>query len=159
MNTPRAPVVALGADEIITVLVTEPPDPTSGQFAHFGRAVERTVDTFLDNSYNVDRKLLLERNRLAQAQSANAPYRAVTLYEAVRPERDATFNAGSYLYFEAKVLDSMYESGVRAATKWLVVGAGGRPPRRAAVAARNAQRPTPRLRIGPSESAGASDGR
>jgi hypothetical protein len=122
VNTPLAPVVALGADEIITVLVTEPPDPTSGQFAHFGRAVERTVDTFLDNSYNVDRKLLLERNRLAQAQPANAPYRAVTLYEAVRPERDATFNAGSYLYFEAKVLDSMYESGLRAATKWLAAG-------------------------------------
>ena len=28
VNTPLAPVVAMGADEIITVLVTEPPDTT-----------------------------------------------------------------------------------------------------------------------------------
>ena len=30
VNTPLAPVVALGADEIIPVLVTEPPDPERG---------------------------------------------------------------------------------------------------------------------------------
>ena len=30
VNTPLAPVVALGADEIVTVLVTEPPDPDRG---------------------------------------------------------------------------------------------------------------------------------
>jgi NTE family protein len=122
VNTPLAPVVALGADEIITVLVTEPPDPTGGQLPYFGRAVERAVDSFLDNAYNVDRKLLLERNRLARLQAASAPYRAVTLYEAVRPERAGCFNAGSYLYFERQVLDSMYESGLRAATKWLAAG-------------------------------------
>ena len=122
VNTPLAPVVALGADEIITILVTEPPDPTGGQLPYFGRAVERAVDSFLDNAYNVDRKLLLERNRLARLQPASAPYRAVTLYEAVRPERVGCFNAGSYLYFERGVLDSMYESGLRAATKWLAAG-------------------------------------
>src|SRR5262249_34674297 len=66
VNTPLAPVVALGADEIVTVLVTEPPDPRPGPFRNFGRAVERTVDSFLENAYNVDRKLLLERNRLAR---------------------------------------------------------------------------------------------
>ena len=122
VNTPLAPVVALGADEIITVLVTEPPDRSGGQLPYFGRAVERAVDSFLDNAYNVDRKLLLERNRLARLQPASAPYRAVTLYEAVRPERVGCFNAGSYLYFERGVLDSMYESGLHAATKWLAAG-------------------------------------
>jgi hypothetical protein len=55
----------------------------------------------------VDRKLLFERNRLARLQPASAPYRAVRLYEAVRPERVGGFNAGSYLYFERGVLDSM----------------------------------------------------
>ena len=39
VNTPLAPVVALGADEIVTVLVTEPPDSIRGPFVHFGRAV------------------------------------------------------------------------------------------------------------------------
>src|SRR5690606_36899501 len=34
VNTPLAPVVALGADEIVTVLVTEPPDVVSGRFPH-----------------------------------------------------------------------------------------------------------------------------
>lgn len=120
VNTPLAPVVALGADEIVTVLVTEPPDVTTGPFPHFGRAVERTVDAILENAYNVDRKLLLDRNRLAAIEGS--PYREVTLYEAVRPARDGSFNAGSYLYFERQVLEEMRAAGRRAATNWLVAG-------------------------------------
>ncbi len=120
VNTPLAPVVALGADEIITVLVTEPPDPERGPLAHFGRAVERTVDSLLENAYNVDRKLLLERNRLAEREGKI--YRSVTLYDAVRPSRNAAFNAGSYLYFERTVLAAMRKAGERAATLWLAGG-------------------------------------
>lgn len=120
VNTPLAPAVALGADEIVTVLVTEPPDPEPGPFTRFGRAVERTVDSFLENAYNVDRKLLLERNRLAR--SKDAPYRQVTLYEAVRPPRNRSFNAGSYLYFERSVLTEMHALGRRAAAAWLAAG-------------------------------------
>jgi predicted acylesterase/phospholipase RssA len=120
VNTPLAPVVALGADEIVTVLVTEPADPRPGPFPHFGRAVERTVDSFLENAFNIDRKLLLERNRVTRLQGG--PYREVTLYEAVRPMRDACFNAGSYLYFARGVLQAMYLAGRRAATAWLAAG-------------------------------------
>jgi hypothetical protein len=121
VNTPLAPVVALGADEIVPVLVTEPPDVSTGRFPHFGRAVERTVDAILENAYNVDRKLLLDRNRLAHLE--RSPYREVTLYDAVRPARDGTcFNAGSYLYFERGVLADMRAAGRRAATAWLAAG-------------------------------------
>lgn len=120
VNTPLAPVVALGADEIVTVLVTEPPDENAGEFPHFGRAVERTVDSILENAYNVDRKLLLDRNRLAHLESS--PYREVTLYDAVRPPRDGSFNAGSYLYFERSVLADMRAAGRRAASAWLAGG-------------------------------------
>jgi len=120
VNTPLAPVVALGADEIVTVLVTEPADPYAGAFAHFGRAVERTVDSFLENAYNIDRKLLLERNRVTRLQGG--PYRDVLLYEAVRPVRDACFNAGSYLYFERTILTAMHGAGRRAASSWLAGG-------------------------------------
>jgi len=120
VNTPLAPVVALGADEIVTVLVTEPPDLVSERFPHFGRAVERTVDAILENAYNVDRKLLLDRNRLAHLE--RSPYREVTLYDAVRPPRDGSFNAGSYLYFERGVLADMRIAGRRAAAAWLAAG-------------------------------------
>lgn len=120
VNTPLAPVVTLGAEEIVTVLVTEPAEGASGGLVHFGRAVERSVDSFLENAYNIDRKLLLERNRVARLQGG--PYRAVTLYEAVRPARDACFSAGSYLYFERRVIQSMYEAGRRAASTWLLHG-------------------------------------
>jgi NTE family protein len=120
VNTPLAPVVTLGADEIVTVLVTEPADPNAGQFAHFGRAVERTVDSFLENAYNVDRKLLLERNRVTRLQGG--PYREVILYEAVRPLRGGCFNAGSYLYFERNILSAMHQAGRAAATEWLAAG-------------------------------------
>jgi predicted acylesterase/phospholipase RssA len=120
VNTPLAPVVALGAEEVVPVLVTEPPDPTLGQFPHFGRAVERTIDSFLENAYNIDRKLLLERNRVSRLQGG--PYRDVVLYEPVRPVRAACFNAGSYLYFERHVLAAMHEAGRRAANTWLAAG-------------------------------------
>lgn len=120
VNTPLAPVVALGAEEIVPVLVTEPAEPGGEPLAHFGRAVERTVDSLLENAYNVDRKLLLERNRLAALDPGS--YRAVTLYEAVRPARDGVFNAGSYLYFDRKILDQMYVAGLRAAESWLEAG-------------------------------------
>jgi NTE family protein len=120
VNTPLAPVVALGADEVVPVLVTEPPDPTLGPFPHFGRAVERTIDSFLENAYNIDRKLLLERNRVSRLQGG--PYRDVVLYEPVRPVRAACFNAGSYLYFERHVLAAMHEAGRRAANTWLATG-------------------------------------
>jgi predicted acylesterase/phospholipase RssA len=120
VNTPLAPVVALGADEIVTVLVTEPPDPEPGPFPHFGRAVERAVDSFLENAYNIDRKLLLARNRIARLE--RSPYRHVRLYEAVRPARDTCFTAGSYLYFEHGVIAAMYEAGRRAADSWLAAG-------------------------------------
>lgn len=120
VNTPLAPVVALGADEIVTVLVTEPADEKAGAFPHFGRAVERTVDAILENAYNVDRKLLLDRNSLAHLKSS--PYREVTLYDAVRPARDGSFNAGSYLYFERGVLETMRKAGRRATSAWLAAG-------------------------------------
>jgi len=120
VNTPLAPVVAMGADEIVTVLVTEPPDPTTGPFPHFGRAVERAVDSFLENAYNIDRKLLLERNRVARIDGG--PYRDVKLYDVVRPARDDIFTPGSYLYFEHGVLQAMYEQGQEAAAGWLAAG-------------------------------------
>jgi len=120
VNTPLAPAVALGAEEIVTVLVTEPPEPYPGPFAHFGRAVERTVDSFLENAFNMDRKLLLERNRVTRLQGG--PYREVILYEAVRPIRAAVFNAGSYLYFERGILGAMHDAGRRAAGAWLAAG-------------------------------------
>ena len=129
VNTPLAPVVALGADEIVTVLVTEPPDPDRGPFTHFGRAVERTVDSFLENAYNVDRKLLLERNRLAHLEGSPI----ATSRSTRRCARRATarFNAGSYLYFERSVLAEMHAAGRRAASAWLGRRPARRPPRRA----------------------------
>lgn len=120
VNTPLAPAIALGADEIVTVLVTEPPDPDPGPFTGLGRALERTVDSLLENGYNVDRKLLLERNRLAHLKET--AYRGVKLYEAVRPERNRFFTAGSYLYFEPDVLAEMYALGRKAAAAWLAAG-------------------------------------
>ncbi len=119
VNTPLAPAVALGADQIITVLVTE--QNRTGSLRRFGRAIERTADSVLENAYNVDRMLLLERNRLARLDGS--PYREVKLYEALRPAHDrAVFSAGSYLNFQRSTMAAMYRAGQRAATDWLAQG-------------------------------------
>jgi len=120
VNTPLAPVVAMGADEIVTVMVTESPDKNVQPLDHFGRAVERTLDAFLENAYNVDRKLMLERNQLAALHSGK--YRQVTLYRALRPARNGRFDAGSYLYFQRHVLDEIRSAGILAAGAWLAAG-------------------------------------
>jgi len=120
VNTPLAPAVALGADQIVTVLVTER-HRGSGPLKRLGRTVERTADSFLENAYNVDRMLLLERNRLAKTESS--PYREVRLYEALRPLQDrALFSAGSYLNFQRPMLAAMFRAGQRAAAEWLLQG-------------------------------------
>ncbi len=120
VNTPLAPVVDLGADEIVTILVTPRPRARGdAPFANLGEAIERTVDGFLENAYNVDRKLLLARNRLA---SLEPHYRTVTLFEAVRPGDERCFRAGSYVYFAPEVLAEMRSAGRRAAAAWLADG-------------------------------------
>jgi NTE family protein len=120
VNTPLAPVVALGADRIVTVLVTAR-HHWNGRMQTMGEAIERTADAFLENAYNVDRMLLLERNRLAKEEGS--PYRDVKLYDALRPAQDrALFTAGSYLDFERSALRNMYRAGQEAASLWLEQG-------------------------------------
>jgi predicted acylesterase/phospholipase RssA len=120
VNTPLAPAVALGADQIVIVMVTE---QHRGQapVRRFGRAIERTADAFLENAYNVDRLLLLERNRLSHLEGS--PYREVKLYQALRPAPDRRlFSAGSYLNFQRPMMAAMYRAGQRAASEWLALG-------------------------------------
>lgn len=120
VNTPLAPAVALGADQIITVLVTES-ESQGEELKHMGRALERTLDAFLENAYNVDRMLLLDRNRLAHIDGS--PYRDVKLYDAIRPTYDRNlFSAGSYLNFQRGMMRDMYRAGLRAASDWLAQG-------------------------------------
>jgi NTE family protein len=120
VNTPIAPAVALGASRIVPVLVTAERDQYRGPLT-LGRAVERLADAFLENAYSADRKLLLERNTLAEWLPERG-LRVVHLYECIRPASSRLFNAGSYLYFERGALTRMYEAGKTAARKWLARG-------------------------------------
>jgi NTE family protein len=115
VNTPMAPVVALGAEEIVTVLVTElDAKPT---FDRLGAALERAVDSFLENSYDSDRKLLLERNRLAQTGVRD--YQQVKLYKPIRPGEGSKLVLGSYLYFNKPAMLALRAAGRAAAGRWL----------------------------------------
>jgi predicted acylesterase/phospholipase RssA len=115
VNTPLAPVVALGADRIVPVLVNEPAG--EGPIGHLGEAIERALETLLENAWNVDRKLLLERNR-----TRGRGYRRVTLFKPLRPSTAAAFTAGSYLHFERAALGAIRAAGRRAACDWLELG-------------------------------------
>ena len=118
VNTPLAPAVALGAQRIVPVLVTMPPDHSPQPITTMGNAVERLADTFLENAYNIDRKLLLDRNELAR-QHVDGHLRDIKLFRAIRPDEAQHFDAGSYLYFERRALLAMHEAGQRAARRWL----------------------------------------
>ncbi len=121
VNTPMAPVVALGARRIVPVLVTPGSRGRIDGAMSMGLAIERLADAFLENAYNNDRKLLLDRNALA-ARISGAEFKVVELFRAIRPESSRTFNAGSYLFFEREALIAMYEAGQRAARRWLAEG-------------------------------------
>lgn len=121
VNSPMAPAVALGASRLVPVLVTMGPGHTSGQMNTFGGAIERLADAFLENAYNTDRKLLLDRNALA-AQHGDPDLRQIELFRAIRPTPSAHFDAGSYLYFERGALLAMYQAGRKAGAEWLARG-------------------------------------
>ncbi|MFO0678575.1 MAG: patatin-like phospholipase family protein [Polyangiaceae bacterium] len=122
VNSPMAPAVALGAARIVPVLVTVDGTPAKGSMlGTFGNAIERLVDTFLENGYNVDRKLLLDRNALA-AEGRVDDLKVVQLFRAIRPQSSEVFNAGSYLYFDRRAMIAMYEAGRVAARAWLDQG-------------------------------------
>jgi predicted acylesterase/phospholipase RssA len=121
VNSPMAPAVALGATRIVPVLVTLRNAPTEGNLSNFGGAVERLVDAVLENAYNIDRKLLLDRNALAHRLPEDG-LSVVELFRAIRPQPGVLFNAGSYLYFERSNILGMYQAGREAARAWLNEG-------------------------------------
>lgn len=121
VNSPMAPAVALGASRIVPVLVTMGPGHAALPMTTLGGAVERLADTFLENAYNTDRKLLLDRNALA-AQHGDPDLRQIELFRAIRPMPSGHFDAGSYLYFERNAMLAMYEEGRQAARMWLERG-------------------------------------
>ncbi len=118
VNSPMAPAVALGARRLVPVLVTTGPAHPGARPATFGAAIERLADAFLENAYNIDRKLLLDRNALA-ARSKAPDLAVVELFRAIRPESSTLFGAGSYLYFEPRTLREMHDAGEHAARAWL----------------------------------------
>lgn len=123
VNTPIAPAVALGARRIVPVLVTSGGAGTADDLPTFGAAVERLADSFLENAYNTDKKLLLSRNAVARAHGDDDGELAIVeLFEPVRPRTSRTFNAGSYLYFERRAMTAMHDAGVEAARHWLRSG-------------------------------------
>lgn len=119
VNTPMAPAVALGATSIIPVLCSFGPGEHVPDVPSLGDAIEHLTDTLLENSYNLDRKLLLERNDVARRRPR--AYREVDLYEPIRPAGTG-FGAGSYLYFRRDKLSQMHDLGRQSAEAWLARG-------------------------------------
>ncbi len=120
VNSPMAPAIALGARRIVPLLVTAAPSGEAAPMDSVGQCIERVIDVLLENAYNADRKLMLERNELAQRMKEKR-LRRVELFTAIRPEASELFNAGSYLYFERDNLLSMFRAGVEAGRHWIEV--------------------------------------
>lgn len=116
VNTPLAPMVGMGADHVTTVLVTELAENRQ-PLDRLGVTLERTVDTLLENSYLADRKLLLERNRLAALGIEG--YQRITLFKPIRPSAELELDVGAFLFFKKDALKALREAGQTAASRWL----------------------------------------
>lgn len=123
VNAPLASAVSLEAEEIIPVLSNALPDGAR-ELTNLGDTLQRLLDIITEHCFDLDRKLLLERNKLARNPGAagGKRYREVKLYQALRPERNDVFKTGSYLDFTQPQLDRMYEQGRAAARSWLAAG-------------------------------------
>lgn len=123
VNTPLSPIVKLGAERAVTVLCTVGPKARAQGFTDLDDALERLADTFFENTYNVDCKLLIARNLITTPAGARAldasDNRKIYLHKAIRPDAAA---ARSYLDFSPESFTTMYEDGRAQATRWLAEG-------------------------------------
>ncbi len=124
VNTPLASAISLGADRIVPIMSNAAPDGER-ELKSTGDALQRLADVIVENCFNLDRKLLLERNKLAHHPQipGGERYREIELYQAIRPEHGPVFDTGSYLNFSKLRLKDMYEQGRTSAYDWLVRGA------------------------------------
>lgn len=120
VNTPLAPAVDLDSQRVLTILCTVGRVEAAPAFSSLNHALERLADTFFENTYNVDRKLLLTRNLVAmqevQLKQRSSTYRHVWLHKPVRP---GPGDVRSYVDFTPESIDAMYESGRRVARNWI----------------------------------------
>lgn len=127
VNTPLSPVVKLGAERAVTVLCTvgkpSPSGPSFDRFDNLDHALDRLADTFFENNYNVDCKLLVARNQItspaAEDKRAVQTNRKVYLHKAIRPLAEGI---ASYLDFSRDSVEKMYQHGRAAAEAWLAAG-------------------------------------
>lgn len=125
VNTPLRPVVDLEAERVVTVLCTIGARTAKPSFDNLNHALERLADTFFENTYNVDRKLLHKRNELSEREGAleatntHPKNRPVLLYKAVRP---LFGEVRSYLDFTPDAATHMFAAGRTAAAEWLAGG-------------------------------------
>jgi predicted acylesterase/phospholipase RssA len=125
VNTPLRPVVDLEAERVVTVLCTIGGRDAQPSFDNLNHALERLADTFFENTYNVDCKLLLKRNELSVQESALESANArpknlrVLLYKAVRPRFG---EVKSYIDFTPASAELMFKSGRDAAIEWIAQG-------------------------------------
>jgi predicted acylesterase/phospholipase RssA len=124
VNAPLASAISLEAEAIVPILSNALPD-AAHSITSLGDALQRLLDIITEHSYSLDRKLLLERNKLAEHPEATGGkrYRKIDLYQAIRPARNAVFDTSSYLNFSEPSLTRMYEEGRERGRAWLTAGA------------------------------------
>lgn len=115
VNTPLAPAIDFGATTIVPVLCSIP--EYEADISSIGNALGQAVNIILDRSYNLDRKLLLHKNKLAHL--GEAKYQPIDLYTPIRPDSTDNLSAWASFNFTQKKLASFYEIGKNEGLKWL----------------------------------------
>ncbi len=115
VNTPLAPAAEFGATTIIPILCSVP--EAQSDISTLGNALGQMANIVLDRSYDLDRKLLIHKNKLVVHGEEN--YHHINLYQPVRPNSSDHLGAWASFNYTQKNLNALYAMGKREATQWL----------------------------------------
>ncbi len=115
VNTPLSPAAAFEATTIVPVLCSLP--EYENDISGFGNALGQVCNIVLGRSYDLDRKLLLHKNKLVSLGDKNYYY--VNLYSPIRPTPTDHLSTWASFNFSSKKLNSLYEIGKNEAKIWL----------------------------------------
>ncbi|MES2614991.1 MAG: patatin-like phospholipase family protein [Bdellovibrionota bacterium] len=114
VNTPLTPATDFNANRIVPVLCSIPDE--QADVSTLGNSLSQAFNIMLGRSYDLDRKMLLDKNELSKF--GRKGYGFVDLYSPIRPNSADNLSAWASFNYGESNLDKLYNVGKDECTKW-----------------------------------------